>query len=128
MNSVFFLSGKEASSDGVLIRSRDSNLNTLFVEINPADFPIPQTLNAFVNEVNTEIYSHEAPANNQNSHRHVKRILPCQVLDTSLTQRRGTGTRNLSSSLFFDDDSSQYYMYSTQFFFLLVSLKSRLTL
>ena len=38
------------------------------------------------------------------------------LLDTRLTQRRGT--RNLSSSfLFFDGDSSQYYIYTTQFFF-----------
>ena len=69
---------------GILIGSRDSNLNTLFVEINPADFPIPQTLNEFVNEVNTEIYSHEAAANKQNSHRHVKRIFPCPVYHRGL--------------------------------------------
>ena len=111
---------------GILIRSRDSNLNTFFVEINPADFPISQTLNAFVNEVNTEIYSHEAAANKQNSHRHVKRIVSCQVLGTRLTQRRRT--RNLSSSLFFDGDSSQYNIYPTQSFLLPISLKSRLTL
>ena len=68
----------------ILIRARDSNLNTLFVKINPADFPIPQTLNVFVSEVNTEIYSHEAAANKQKSHRHVKRLLPCQVYHRGL--------------------------------------------
>ena len=45
------------------ISSRFSYPNTLFVEINLADIPIPQKLNAFVNEVKTEIYSHEAAAN-----------------------------------------------------------------
>ena len=68
----------------IRISSRFSYPNKFFVEINLADFSIPQTLNAFVNEVNTEIYSHEAAANNQNSHCHVKRIFLCQAYHPGL--------------------------------------------
>ena len=55
MNFIFCLRSKEASSDEVTNKVKRFESNTLFLEVNPADFPIPQTLNEFINEVNIEI-------------------------------------------------------------------------